>query len=227
MEWAKIVSIKGVGEKQTFDIEIETTHNFVGNEIVAHNTYISGNLGIGTGNITPVGALDVAADYGISLRAGLGAAQFGGSGDNDLHLAAEDAVSLNAGDLTVTSSEDSATSISISAARGGVSLSSSSASGSGDIRILSGGTLRLSTSANNSNILVQAGSGNINLSSTGTITLTGNTSLNNGTLRLNGITYTFPGADSANGVLLSNGSGSLSWTTLGASSITADSLDSL
>ena len=49
--------------------------------------------------------------------------------------------------------------------------------------------------------------------------------MNNGTLRLNGLTYTFPGADTANGVLISNGSGLLSWNTIGQSNVTADSLD--
>ncbi|MBM3208778.1 hypothetical protein FJZ40_00590 [Candidatus Shapirobacteria bacterium] len=44
----EIVSIKHVGREQVWDIEIEGTHNFVGNGILAHNTYISGNLGIGT-----------------------------------------------------------------------------------------------------------------------------------------------------------------------------------
>jgi len=48
--WDEITSIKKVGRKQVWDIEVEGTHNFVGNGIVAHNTYISGNLGIGTTN---------------------------------------------------------------------------------------------------------------------------------------------------------------------------------
>ncbi|MFZ5366523.1 MAG: phage integrase SAM-like domain-containing protein [Patescibacteria group bacterium] len=46
--WDKIQSIKYVGEEQVYDIEVEGTHNFVGNGILAHNTYISGNVGIGT-----------------------------------------------------------------------------------------------------------------------------------------------------------------------------------
>ncbi|MBL7078305.1 hypothetical protein ISS42_01440, partial [Candidatus Shapirobacteria bacterium] len=55
MRWEKIVSIKKVvndkGEtvlKHVYDLQIENTHNFVANGIVAHNTYISGNVGIGT-----------------------------------------------------------------------------------------------------------------------------------------------------------------------------------
>jgi len=38
--WDEIVSIKPVGKEQVFDIEVEGTHNFVGNDIFAHNTYI-------------------------------------------------------------------------------------------------------------------------------------------------------------------------------------------
>ncbi|PIS22235.1 hypothetical protein COT50_03035, partial [candidate division WWE3 bacterium CG08_land_8_20_14_0_20_41_10] len=40
--WTKIASIEYVGEEQVYDIEVEGTHNFVGNGIVAHNTYIKG-----------------------------------------------------------------------------------------------------------------------------------------------------------------------------------------
>ncbi|PIR56774.1 MAG: hypothetical protein COU72_04455, partial [Parcubacteria group bacterium CG10_big_fil_rev_8_21_14_0_10_41_35] len=46
--WEKISAIIPRGRKQTFDIQVAGTHNFVGNDIVAHNTYISGNVGIGT-----------------------------------------------------------------------------------------------------------------------------------------------------------------------------------
>lgn len=38
--WDKIVSIKPVGREQVYDIEVEGTHNFVGNDIFAHNTYM-------------------------------------------------------------------------------------------------------------------------------------------------------------------------------------------
>ncbi|MDI6603377.1 MAG: hypothetical protein QME57_04735, partial [Patescibacteria group bacterium] len=48
VEWDKIQSIEFVGYEQVYDIVIEGTHNFVANGIVAHNTYISGNVGIGT-----------------------------------------------------------------------------------------------------------------------------------------------------------------------------------
>src|SRR3989344_3909016 len=38
--WAKIHSIEPAAEEDVYDIEIEGTHNFVGNGIVAHNTYL-------------------------------------------------------------------------------------------------------------------------------------------------------------------------------------------
>jgi hypothetical protein len=37
----KIVSLKKIGKEKVYDIEVEGTHNFIGNDIVAHNTYIS------------------------------------------------------------------------------------------------------------------------------------------------------------------------------------------
>lgn len=39
--WDEIVSIRHVGREPVFDVEIEDTHNFVGNGIYAHNTYAS------------------------------------------------------------------------------------------------------------------------------------------------------------------------------------------
>ncbi|MBI2596716.1 hypothetical protein HYW41_01005 [Candidatus Daviesbacteria bacterium] len=45
--WEKVVALKEYSREQVFDIEVENTHNFVGNDIVAHNTYITGNVGLG------------------------------------------------------------------------------------------------------------------------------------------------------------------------------------
>ncbi len=47
VKWKKIARIELLPPEQVFDIEVEGTHNFVANGIVAHNTYINGNLGIG------------------------------------------------------------------------------------------------------------------------------------------------------------------------------------
>ena len=180
----KIVKIEKLPAEQVYDIEVEGTHNFVGNGIVAHNT------------------------SGILMRAGasLQLSSSATSTTADIELAAADRIDLFAGSLSLQTSSQTA----------------------GELKLMSKGSLILDTSGaagGGAPILLQAGSGNINLSSTGTITLTGNTSLNNGTLRLNGLTYTFPGSDTTNGVLISNGSGILAWNTIGQSNVTADSLD--
>ncbi|MFA5772897.1 MAG: NYN domain-containing protein, partial [Thermoplasmata archaeon] len=60
--WDKIVDIENLPSEQVYDIEIENTHNFVGNDIIAHNTYLGGNSTIngntiaGTDNIYDIGA---------------------------------------------------------------------------------------------------------------------------------------------------------------------------
>ncbi|MBI2459605.1 MAG: hypothetical protein HYV53_03580, partial [Parcubacteria group bacterium] len=48
VEFVRIISIELLPPEQVYDIEVEGTHNFVGNGIIAHNTYIYGNVGIGT-----------------------------------------------------------------------------------------------------------------------------------------------------------------------------------
>ncbi|TSC94215.1 MAG: Uncharacterized protein CEN87_566, partial [Parcubacteria group bacterium Licking1014_1] len=45
--WDEIVKIEQLPAEQVYDIEVENTHNFIANGIIAHNTYISGNVGIG------------------------------------------------------------------------------------------------------------------------------------------------------------------------------------
>src|SRR3989338_6188490 len=44
LDFDEIISIKKVGREKVWDIEVEGTHNFVGNGILAHNTYINGKL---------------------------------------------------------------------------------------------------------------------------------------------------------------------------------------
>jgi len=63
--WDRIVSIEFVGYKQVYDIEVEGSHNFIANGILAHNTYISGNVGIGT--TSPGAKLEVNASTGDLL----------------------------------------------------------------------------------------------------------------------------------------------------------------
>ncbi|MBU0649475.1 hypothetical protein KJ969_05275, partial [Patescibacteria group bacterium] len=49
--WDRIVSIEYIGNEQVYDIEVEGTHNFIGNGIFAHNTYVNGNI-TATGTIS-------------------------------------------------------------------------------------------------------------------------------------------------------------------------------
>src|SRR4030042_4295112 len=64
-EWDKIVKIKQLPAEQVYDIEVEKTHNFVANGIIAHNTYISSDLLV-NGN---VGIGDTGPDYKLEVLA--------------------------------------------------------------------------------------------------------------------------------------------------------------
>ncbi|MBL7156071.1 MAG: hypothetical protein ISS87_00510, partial [Candidatus Pacebacteria bacterium] len=75
----KIVSIEYVGYEQVYDIEVENTHNFIANEIFAHNTYFSDNVGIGTTN--PAYTLEVIGDAGISTDLTVGGGDIDVSGE--------------------------------------------------------------------------------------------------------------------------------------------------
>src|SRR3989344_1538028 len=66
VKFVKIKEINIMPAEQVYDIEVEETHNFIGNGIVAHNTYINGNLGIGTTG--PDAKLDSLATTGAQLR---------------------------------------------------------------------------------------------------------------------------------------------------------------
>ena len=78
--WDEIVSIEHVGEERVYDIEVEETHNFVGNNIFAHNTAIFGGGVVSMGTSTSVSGtqlfvqgqanntpLNVASSSGASL----------------------------------------------------------------------------------------------------------------------------------------------------------------
>jgi hypothetical protein len=98
----------------------------------------------------------------------------------------------------------SALALEVNATDAGISLSTGANAGSdATINLVAAGTLTLDTSANNTNIALQAGTGTLNLSAT-TAYLTGNLVVT-GTETLNGITYTFPGTDTTDGVLTTDG----------------------
>ena len=68
--WEKVAGIQVIGRKQTYDLQIEGTHNFVGNDIVAHNTFINNGLNIGSGFTVsgvsvPTDGLAVSGNVGI------------------------------------------------------------------------------------------------------------------------------------------------------------------
>ncbi|EFK96045.1 protein containing Hedgehog/intein hint domain, C-terminal domain, partial [sediment metagenome] len=46
--WERVISVKHLPPQRVYDVEIEGTRNFIGNDIVAHNTYLQDKLGIGT-----------------------------------------------------------------------------------------------------------------------------------------------------------------------------------
>ncbi|MFH1583374.1 MAG: hypothetical protein ABIB72_03615, partial [Candidatus Falkowbacteria bacterium] len=60
IKFVRIAKIELLPAEQVYDIEVEGTHNFVANGIIAHNTYIYGNTGIGS--TTPGYKLSVAGD---------------------------------------------------------------------------------------------------------------------------------------------------------------------
>ncbi len=65
--WDEIVSITPVGREQVYDIEIEGTHNFVGNDIIAHNTYISSPALAGQSTTTPAVYIAPNGNVGIGV----------------------------------------------------------------------------------------------------------------------------------------------------------------
>ncbi|MEK7119445.1 MAG: hypothetical protein AAB889_02890, partial [Patescibacteria group bacterium] len=76
--WEEIVSIRRTGRKQVYDIQVANTHNFVGNGIVAHNTYI--NSTATTANIKGLEIAQSGAVVGTGY--GLYAAKTGASTTN-------------------------------------------------------------------------------------------------------------------------------------------------
>ena len=63
----EIISIEYVGEEHVYDLMIENTHNFIANDIVAHNTYIDDKVGVGTAE--PKVELEV--EGGVNISGGL------------------------------------------------------------------------------------------------------------------------------------------------------------
>ena len=89
--WEPIVSMKIEPEESVYDLEIEGTHNFIANGIVAHNTYITGGLGVGavnntSGTLTVSGASTLAGQLNLSGTAAniaLGSNYLSGDGGDE------------------------------------------------------------------------------------------------------------------------------------------------
>ncbi|MEK7142470.1 MAG: NYN domain-containing protein, partial [Patescibacteria group bacterium] len=78
--WDKISKIEVLPEEQVYDIEVDGTHNFIGNDIVAHNTYIGGSASAANlivSNSSVLGTVSSGFWNGTVI-----AAQYGGTGQN-------------------------------------------------------------------------------------------------------------------------------------------------
>ncbi|PIR40325.1 MAG: hypothetical protein COV33_00350, partial [Candidatus Zambryskibacteria bacterium CG10_big_fil_rev_8_21_14_0_10_34_34] len=69
--WDKIVKIEKLPAEKVYDIEVEGTHNFVGNDIIAHNTYLGGNLTVeGSTRLDSSLTLSSLSSGGLAVGAG-------------------------------------------------------------------------------------------------------------------------------------------------------------
>ncbi len=109
VEFEEIVEIRAVGREQVWDIEVEGSRNFVGNGILAHNTYLAGTSGITTvatvSGTTAFASMVVdqsgVGDIFTASVSGLPKVTILNSGDlNVANLTTNGAVYSNAGTLT-------------------------------------------------------------------------------------------------------------------------------
>ena len=78
--WDKISKIEVLPEEQVYDIEVDGTHNFIGNDIVAHNTYIGGSASAANlivSNSSVLGTVSSGTWNATSIGT-----QYGGTGQN-------------------------------------------------------------------------------------------------------------------------------------------------
>ncbi|MFH1561003.1 MAG: hypothetical protein ABID04_00260 [Patescibacteria group bacterium] len=78
VNWDEIVEIRHIGQEQVWDIEVEGTHNFVANGIIAHNTYLSQDLTV-AGNDIYGSDVYSRITLGSTVSVGVGTTAAGGS----------------------------------------------------------------------------------------------------------------------------------------------------
>src|SRR3989338_3466595 len=131
--------------EQVYDIEVEETHNFIGNGIVAHNTYINGNLGIGTTG--PDAKLDSLAITGAQLRLtyadGTVYSDFTTNSTGDLTITPSSGKAIISGDLTITGDDIFLTTNTIGALLVGDGTNFNPVVGTGDAEIAANGTITI------------------------------------------------------------------------------------
>jgi len=160
--WDEIESIEYVGTEQVWDIEVEGTHNFIGNNIFAHNTYMSGNLEV-AGTVKITGGSPGASKVLTSDANGLASWTTLGSGSiSDIYLlntgdTGSGAYTFSGGIFNVNASSNFATNINTGTSTGAVSIGG----GSNTFAIASTG-LDVSTTGALSGITTITTSGAIN-----------------------------------------------------------------
>ncbi|MEK7069668.1 MAG: NYN domain-containing protein, partial [Patescibacteria group bacterium] len=78
--WDKISKIEVLPEEQVYDMEVDGTHNFIGNDIVAHNTYIGGSASAANLIVSNSSVLGTVSS-GLWNASAIGT-QYGGTGQN-------------------------------------------------------------------------------------------------------------------------------------------------
>ncbi|TSC85694.1 MAG: Protein containing Hedgehog/intein hint domain, C-terminal domain [Microgenomates group bacterium Gr01-1014_7] len=144
--WEKIKSIKLAGRKQTYDLQIANTHNFLANDIVAHNTYISGNVGIGF--TSPDRLTQISSDINIvgsnASLLGAGGSQFSITGGSATGLQKKLVLGIdttdNYGVIQAGNTSGTNYDLSLNPAGGNVGIGTASPGGPLEVRITDAGT---------------------------------------------------------------------------------------
>jgi len=167
IKFTKIKKITQLPPEQVYDIEVEGTHNFVANGIIAHNTYINGNLDMSNNLIlnignagtdfTSTGGLTLAGDFQVNANA-----TTTGSLNVDGDFLTDGTGSFALANLTIDSSGNLTTT--------GYASTTTYLNTQGDSHI--GGAFSVDGVSTFNNIITQTG--------TGQVTFTGNVNATNG-----------------------------------------------